>query len=256
MKKSLLLFLTLSFGFLALAQNTVVLCSSYNDNGVTAGIFEQWEIEPTGGYIYVVYNQEKQIKDPLQIQVDKLNESTGNYVAYFTGDMIIQVGKNWAMYDLGFTEIGKYAIKVMKEKKELATTKAEIFLIKDEGDVYNTSDSSAIDTYYYENSEIVFATSEDSKGMPVGENTEFALGNSDSITLRIFLTNDKKFGTDKLYIDVYDDEDNLVDAYTIKIDPDWDQVRFDEWFTKRGEYIIDIFNGDDIYISSGEVTIK
>ncbi|MBK6731428.1 MAG: hypothetical protein IPG60_10880 [Bacteroidetes bacterium] len=253
MKKTLLLFLTLSFGLLVLAQNSVVLCTSYNDDGITAGIFEQWEIEPTGGYIYLVYNQEKIIKDQLQVQMDKLDETTGNYVAYFTGDMSMQEGKNWAMYDLGFSETGKYIIKVMKGKKELANTNTEIFLQKADKNISNTG---AIDTYYYENSVIKFGTSETDEGLPVGENTEFSLGSNDSITLRIFLTNDKVFATDKFYVDVYDDEDDLVDAFTIKIDPEWDQVRFNQWFTKRGEYIIDIFNADDIFINSGEVTIK
>lgn len=255
MRKSILLLLILTIGSLAIAQNSVVLCTSYTEEGIADGIYDQWNIKPGGGYIYIMYKQEKTIKDALTLQIDSLNTATGNYSNYATAEMAQPEGKNWVIYDMLFTQPGKYSIKVLNGKKELAVTNAEVFLVDDSSNSVDTSDG-GIDTYYYENSEIVFATDVTENLEPIGQSTEFSMGNDTTVQVVVIITNDKRFATDMFYVDIYDSDENLYETFTINIDPEWDIVKFNQKFNKKGGFFVDIYNGNDIFINTGIVTIK
>jgi len=255
MRKSILLLLILTIGSLAIAQNSVVLCTSYTEEGIAEGIYDQWNIKPGGGYIYIMYKQEKTIKDALTLKIDSLNTATGNYSNYATAEMAQPEGKNWVIYDMLFTQPGKYSIKVLNGKKELAVTNAEVFLVDDSSNSVDTSDG-GIDTYYYENSEIVFATDVTENLEPIGQSTEFSMGNDTTVRVVVIITNDKRFATDMFYVDIYDSDENLYETFTINIDPEWDIVKFNQKFNKKGSFYVDIYNGNDIFINTGIVTIN
>lgn len=111
------------------------------------------------------------------------------------------------------------------------------------------------DTYYYEYSEILFALTVDQNGNLDGENTTFKLGSSGKIDLTVFVSNDGEFATNGLYIEVYDEEESLVEDYGIDIQPEWDWVKFVHTFNKPGTYYFDIYNDEDTFVNSAQVTI-
>jgi hypothetical protein len=119
----------------------------------------------------------------------------------------------------------------------------------------NQSEGDPYDTYYYEYSEILFGTSVDNNGNIEGESTTFSLGSSGKVDLAVFVSNDGEFATNTLYIEIYDDEEEPFDDYSIEIQPEWDWVKFVHTFNKPGTYYFDIYNEEDTFVNSASVTI-
>ncbi|MBK6731427.1 MAG: hypothetical protein IPG60_10875 [Bacteroidetes bacterium] len=253
MKKTLLMFFTLSIGLLSFAQNSVVLCEAYNEEGKTTGVGDIWYIQPDGAKINIVYKQEELITEPIQLQINKLNESTEAFSTYTLVDMVTQEGKNWAVNEYQLIEAGKYQIIVMLGKKELAINYFEIsILLNSEEKSYYEIDMDN----YYRFATTSIGTSISSEGKLEGKSNEFILGDNDKLELVILVTNESKFATDKLIIELRGYEDNPIDEFMANVDPNWDEVNFPITFSNKGFFYIDIFTEDYTFINYTSITIK
>lgn len=254
MKKIHILLLSIILSMSAFSQN-ITSCTSYNEYGVPSGIYSEWDIKPTGGYIYLVYNQDKYITDgnwTLQVSIDRNN--SGSYTEINNVAITPVSSQTWFMYDYFFAEAGKYKISAIKNGNIVASTYFQVFVNET---MDNTSDGE-IDTYYYEGTSIITCESLDANNEPVGESTTFSLGSLGSKEIRIYLDSDVPIKTTKLYIDIYtyvDDKETLEDTYSVDVQEDWDWVSVKQVFTKPGEYIIDIYTANDIYVNTGYLTI-
>ena len=115
-----------------------------------------------------------------------------------------------------------------------------------------------IDTYYYEPSIIVAANSVDSKGVMVGEGTEFYLEDG-LVEIVIMLQQETPLLLTELVYDIYSGEelDVFDNSERIEInDLQWNYVQFSIEIRGEGNYVIDLYNQDDIYINSLEFTVK
>ncbi|MEZ5055086.1 MAG: hypothetical protein R2807_10065 [Chitinophagales bacterium] len=263
---SLLIIALITMSINAIAQNgKVELCEKYDKlTGATSGIYQKWDInKKDGGYIYIVYNQDRTIKEKLMLYVDKLNDK-GEYVAYDTQNFENDVnnGKKWAMYDYKFTEEGYYKIMVMgKSDNPLATVTTNIAYIKEDKTTSSSDDyeddEDAKDTYYYENSIIKFGT-DVKDGDIVGETETFKLKNGkvDIVTL---LTQDDALKSKSLTVSIYGGTD-----YTDKIDEikfslsdlSWNWVKLPFTIKTKGKFVVDIYNEHDTFINSGYFTVE
>lgn len=274
-KLAIILLAILATTFNVLAQSSssnkkVVLCEDYDKNsGEPTGINRNWDIRADGSYVYVIYSQDKSIKEDLMLYLDKKN-SSGSYEAfgtyYFNNDFK-ENPKKWAMYDLKFTESGDYKISVMgKSQTPLATTYTNIDYMKGEednvanlkksGKTTNNSDEE-VDTYYYENSEIVFGESIND-GVLTGEATTFKLnGKSKEITAKVYQDDDLKLK--QVIVSVYTGTDykEKVSEYTYDVDdPTWNWVSVPIKFYKKGKYVVDMYTQDDVFINSAYFEVK
>lgn len=189
----------------------------------------------------------------MYLQMDKKSDYSEEYINQKTITLTPESGKNWLMYDYFFSEAGKYKITIMMDGKVAATTTTEIFVVDSDDYDYTDADSS-INTFYYEDSEVSFCTSI-SEGNMIGESESFQLGSGGSVDVVIYITNDyRPFKTDLFYIDVYLGDEE-VDSFNIQVEEDWDYAHVKQTFTKPGTYMIDVYNADDIFINTGEVTI-
>ena len=238
-------------------SQTVVLCDTYDTNGKATGIYSSWDIDPGGGNVYIVYNQYSLIDNGtwyLYIDYDWHND--GEFGAYESIQLTPDVSKTWLAYDYKFTEGGNYKVMIMHNGVEAASTDVKINVTGTPA-TSTTSASDVIDTYYYEDSEIVFCSSVDDVGNPVGVSGTFSLGSAGSVTVVVYLDGKgKPFKTTHIFADIYEgDEDDPYDSFGFDVQADWDYVKFNNVFTKPGEYTIDLYNNDDIYINTGTVTI-
>lgn len=237
------------------AQNTLVLCEKYSETGVATGIYSNWTITPTAGYVYLLYNQSRNLSSGLwYLYIDKDWDNTGVFSPYETISLTPDVSKNWTAYDYNFKEAGDYKAYIMFNGEQMASTSFNIAM--DAG--VSGSNSDAITTYYYENSNVLFCESVNSSGDPTGVKSIFTRTGG-SVTTTVYMTNSEKaFKTDLIYADVYKTgTEDMYDSYNFTIEPDWDWIKFNYTFTEPGEYVIDLYTSDDIFInSSPTVTIK
>lgn len=269
MKKIILfLFVTISAITLNAKSNsskTADLCADYDKTtGVPTGIGKYWDVidDGLGSNVYLIYTQDKPIKDELNLFMDRKN-ANGAYVAYgtyyFNNDIRKDI-KKWAMYDVNFTEEGDYRLTVTgKNAEALAVTYADIKFKKDKNDKTSksTDDSEKTDTYYYEDSKIMFGESI-KDGVLSGEASTFNLkGESKEIFAKIEQESALKFT--RIYVDIYtgvDYKEKVSSLDYIVDDPIWNWVSAPVKFYKKGKYVVDIYNQDDIFVNSGYFEVK
>lgn len=240
----------------------VVLCSDYTSNGTPSGIYTEWDINPSGGFIYILYNQPSYIstRDTWHLYIDKDWDDNGKYSAYETIPLTPNEGKKWIVYDYKFTEKGKYIVSIQKNGIEQAQSFCRISFKSNNTDGNSSNDDDdSIDTYYYEYSEIKLCTNLDSDNKPLDESTEFQINReTGNVKVKIFLSNDAPLKTDKLNVSIYKgaDSKSAYKEYTVDIQPEWDYVSFNNTFTEPGTYFIDIYTKNGIYINtSSEIII-
>ncbi|MBK8951457.1 MAG: hypothetical protein IPM85_03035 [Chitinophagaceae bacterium] len=156
--------------------------------------------------------------------------------------------------DVFFSGKGKYKCTVRLNGQVKATTTITVDVKKDMDNV-EMDDDDASDTYYYEDSEILFCKSVDKQGNTTGEASTFALGTTKQITLTVYTENDgNPFKTKEVYATIYKNN-KVVKEYDLDITPEWTYFSFKHTFTEPGEYVVDLYNGKDVFINSATLTI-
>lgn len=271
MKNLLLLLLTITtVSFKVDAQTAsikkVELCADYDRvTGVPTGVGKYWDIanDGKGSNVYLIYTQDKIIREDLTLYIDKKNAS-GSYIAYSTHyfeNDISSNAKKWAMYDINFKEEGDYRITVIgKNELSLAVTYADIKYMKVDANKANQQKlvkNEAPDTYYYENSSVYFGE-RIKDGVLSGSDTVFKLyGSSKEIFAKVEQTDDLKLT--KVYVDIYTGEDFKEKVSSIDYDIDditWNWISVPIKFYKKGKYVVDFYTQDDVFINSGYFTVK
>jgi hypothetical protein len=120
--------------------------------------------------------------------------------------------------------------------------------------VLSAQDDDMYDTYYYEYSEVLFGTAVDGEGNVEGESRTFDIGD-DGAEFVVVIYNDAPFKTKEFLVEVYDEDNEVVETFTLDVNPDWDWLKFSMNLKEPGKYFIDIYNEVDTYVNSGEVTI-
>lgn len=117
-----------------------------------------------------------------------------------------------------------------------------------------------VDTYYYSNSKIIFCE-EVTDNAPVNASTSFIItSGGGSVTVQV--DNGKAMKTTELIVDVYkkpsggSDYTEFVETKRYDIKETWDRPYFDYMFSTPGEYKLSVYNGDEVWINSGTVSIK
>jgi hypothetical protein len=257
---SIFLIVALSMNAQTSVGGKVVLCDSYDDYGTPTGIHSDWSIAPEGGYVYILYTQDRYIGQELSLYIDKKNKS-GNYVAFDTRYFKYDADnkKRFAVYDYEFKEEGDYKISVViNGTNTLATTYSNVaFTVPKENIENKKKAGNVVDTYYFEDSKITFGTAIDDKAVVSGEAGSFSLmnGKRDIVAK---LQQDKDLNVTQVVVEVYGGVDYKEKVYTQTYNipsKTWNWIKVPLSFTKPGKYVVDMYNEDDVFINSGYVEI-
>ncbi len=265
MKKFFSLFLVVALMGVAsqvMAQG-VYACEDYDKTtGKPIGEGSVWNIEPSGGFVYLLYNNNgRRINDEMIFFfIDK--KKGGSYEEYDTKTATPE-GK-YALLDYKFTEAGDYKVTIYNaDVEELAST---TLTIKFKGSTSSTTNTSSgggsgnTDTYYYSNSKVVFCE-EVKDNKPVNEATSFTIP-KDGGYLTVQVDNGKALKTTQLIVDIYkkpkggSDYTEFVETKRYDIKETWDRPYFSYTFYTKGEYKLAIYNADETWINTGYVTIN
>lgn len=253
--KKIVFILTFLFSAIATFAQKVELCIEYNKTtGIPYSTNTNWNIKPDGSYIYILYTQERPITKELAVYIDKKNKN-GEYIAFDTKFISTEEinRQKWAVLQQIFKQAGDYKITILEGGTELASTYTKIDYQKG---FEPNDDNSEIDTYYYENSEVSIAEDVDETTFNVKNKLESEyLYNTKNKGLYIVVENDKNFKTTKFYVDI---ELNGEFLKTVEMDvqENWDIAWIKNIFDKKGKYIIDVYNGNDIFVNTTTFEVK
>jgi hypothetical protein len=111
------------------------------------------------------------------------------------------------------------------------------------------------DTYYYEYSEIIFADEVSLEGEPVNPKSTFQLPSTGPVKITVALFNDEPLLTKEIVVEIYSDDNELFDSFSIETKEEWNWCKFSIDITAPGRYSIDLYNELDVYINTGYVDV-
>ncbi len=254
-----IIFLLSSFQLSAGAQS-LVLCEKYDDYGSPTGVYSKWDIDKSGGSIYILYREPAALSSNSSwyLYIDKDWNNSDVYTTYGTLKIYPQEGKSWVAYDYRFTEGGKFKVSIQKDGQSQASTYFEISIAEAPSPVTATDKPAGDvpDTYYYENSKVFLCSSLDENKQPVDVKTVFSINGGRSISLTVYITNNGiPFKTNQLFAVIYDDAEGKheYDSFKFDVEPQWDFFHFPQEFILPGSYLIDIYNENETYINSSSL---
>lgn len=257
-QKFLLIILLVITASITKAQS-LVMCESYDEQGIGTGLYTSWDIPADGGFVYLLYKQNGTMNPSAlwYLYIDYDWYSNGQLSAYETLTLTPERGKNWIVYDYKFKDPGSYRAYIMQDGVEMASVS---FTIQYQEGVTPTSTTDNTikvkDTYYYEDSEVTFCSSVGTDGNAVNPSSSLVLTGSSIETTVLVDNNYKAFETSKVFVDVYKDAAaDPYDSFTIDIQPDWDYMHFKMTFAAPGTYYVDLYTADDIFINTGTIEV-
>lgn len=278
MKNLFSLFLLLALaGVLNFAKAQVVYaCEDYNSTtGEAIKTGTTWTIKSGGGNIYLLYKHGSTRNLPTQVVYYIDRKAGGSYSEEIATEYINTNGKTFTVLDYKFTKAGDYKIGVHNLDGSLL---AETYITVNIGTgssstttttttkpsttttTTTTPSTKGIDTYYYEDSEVIFCESVENNN-PVNIGTSFTIPSTGGY-LQVQVDNGKAMKTTKLVVDIYKkpkgstEYSEFVETQEYPIEVTWDRPYFKYTFYSAGDYVFDVYSAEDVYINSGYITIN
>ncbi|HEY8399945.1 MAG TPA: hypothetical protein VIK89_01715 [Cytophagaceae bacterium] len=260
MKKLLLSFILLIALSVVTNAQRIYFCANYTEAGEPISPGSLWNIEPSGGFVYVLFQSGGPvINSNLNFHISKL--SGNDYVAFDVKSVTPTAGSNWALLDYKFMSEGDYRFIVKDvDNNELAKEYVSIKLKSSTTSSTTTTDNTnSSSTMYYTYSSVKAGTAVDNiTGYITNEGSNFKL-NKDGSTLCFKVSNaPKTLGTTKLIVDVYKMSSagkyEFFETLNYNIaDLDWTYFKYT--IANPGSYKLKVYNGQSVWINDCLITV-
>ena len=232
-------FLCFYFLTYSLSAQELFLTAKYDQNGVADPNFtsDEWKIDAIeGSFLYVLFKQEKEIKDPkLYLFIDKKINKEGKEVfeEYDNKKIYINKKRNWAVLQYTFLQAGVYKISIADADKKIIISKEITISYK---------------------SKIFFSDDLSEQKYPISHKKIFKLEKAKQ-GIYIFIKDENPFNSQSLKVVIEkQNQDGIYQKYTEEtffIDKELRFSFFEQSFELKGTYRISVFKEDDIVLAVG-----
>ncbi len=238
------------------AENKLLLCSSYSENGEYSGVYPSWNIAQNGSYMHIFYESDTPINDTLSVLIYKtFDRRDTNYYEFDRYYLLPGSSKRWAANKYTFTQPGNYRFFVFDTKKDLLLQSYNTILEFDKS-VYDTYYT---DSWYYLNAHLTFCDSV-VKGQIFGRNNTFDYNpNGNKVVLYIEQANQLALKSDHLFAKIYKiegDKRTWIKSNPYYTEFSWYWTFIPIYLNGRGKYLAELYNEQDVYINSATLEIK
>lgn len=249
-----LILLMLVFASYSNAQ-TLYVSESATEENEPINAKNEWEIEPWGKILHVILDSEnhKIEGSVVYLFIDKL--SGNSYEPFDSKSINIQQNVRRINYEYNFNETGKYKLYYVDiSQKVLATV---VVTMKEKVKEYTKTVKRS---NYYDNVEILFCQKVLVGGIPIGVTKRTSLRENNG-QIYVKFVNFSPLKTEIILVDFWRKEhrsfeyDEYVESKKYRIDPQWKDAFFKYKFRKAGEYKIDIYNQEEVLISTGYINV-
>lgn len=248
-----ILFLLISTS--SIFSQEVFFCESYMEDGTPVGTTNQLNIKPWGTAVYILLdNNQKPFNEPLlNIFIDKKNGD--KYSPFESRTLEVNTKSTWAVTNFEFKEAGTYQVYFLNAaQKKIAVNMLKVNF--SEGVLTGTNPKGNISEG---SAEFLFCEMViDEKPINIFDNLSISRTGGRAI---IFLNNSSPFETDALTMQVWKrtsvdaDYGELVAKKRYQLLPEWNETFIKYRFQQPGEYKFDIYNKNDILISTNTIVI-
>lgn len=255
MKYFFLLIITL-FLFTSVGQaQTIYVSDTVTEDNEPINANNKWEIDPWGKTLHVVLDNEdtKLEGNVVYLFIDKLNGKS--YEPFDSKSINIQQNVRRINYEYNFSETGIYKLYYVNISQKILAYIVVTITAKT-----NKRTKTVKRSNYYDNVELLFCQKVLVGGTPIGVTKRTSLRENNG-EIYVKFVNFSPLKTDVILVDFWRKEhrsfeyDEYVESKKYRIDPDWKDTYFKYKFKKAGEYKIDIYNQEEVLISTGYINV-
>ncbi|MEN8192308.1 MAG: hypothetical protein ABFS12_05795 [Bacteroidota bacterium] len=235
---------------------SIYVAESVTENNEAIGAKNNWDIDPWGRSLYIVYDNGSPIKKGiLYLFIDKFVE--GSFQPHDSKVIEIEESTQRINYDYKFKDIGKFKIYFVNEDQE---TLSSMLLTLKTGTGNTNNENAAESENYYDNVKLIFCEKVLVGGTPLGIVKNVSLSKTDG-WLYLKISHYAPLNSNIIKVDFWSKEntsfdfDQYVESKKYQIDPTWPDTFFKYQFTKPGRYKIVIYNEFDAIMKTGYITV-
>jgi len=246
----------LMFAFaVTLAAQSIYFCTGHTSDGDPINPVNTFKIKPSGGYLYILFNNDgKKIETGLiYLFIDK--KMNGNFEPFDSKVLRLDSATTWTAYNYKFSEPGKYLIYFLDSKQNKIAQDTLHVELESEFKRYRQD----VTSDYYYNCEMVFCEIV-LGGKPIRITNHAYLKKNNGL-IYVYLNNGTPFNTPALIVDVWkkgndtEDYDEFIETKYFKIDPEWSDTYFKYIFKEPGEYKFSVYNKHEALIISNYIQV-
>lgn len=261
MNKFLKILIILGFFSTIVLSQQIYFCQSYSEDGEPIGTSNKWQINPKGGYVYILYeNKKKNLGNgTYYLVIDK--ETDGEFEAFDSKSIKLNEEKDWLVYNYVFKEAGTYKIYFLTPgKKRLAEKTVEISLQEEFLSENVIPERNVKQSSYYEDIKMYFCEWVLNE-RPMNAKQATRLSQKDG-WIFLYINLNSPLNTKKLVVEVWRKKfsslthDEYIETKEFAITPEWTYSFFRYQFTEPGDYKFNIYTDKDILIGSRYIKVS
>ncbi len=244
----------LLFSNFLIAQQ-VYFCSEVRGDGTPIGHTNNWAVGEDGGVIVVVYDNGMQNipGGDVLIQIAQKTVTTGKMDVIERFQIPVSAPGNWATLEYHFPKAGDYRVTFLNSREvRLGSGKVTVEI--------DPSIKSADDRQgKYSKCKVQFCEKVDYSGHPIDQKNVFDFSGGER-RFTVHINNKAPLLTDTIFVDVFrytgnGTDANHIESLDIPVQPSWDHCSFEYSVFEPGEFMLDIFNKNDVWINSAQVKV-
>jgi len=233
---------------------TIFVAESVTESGEVVGAKNEWDIDPWGKSLFIVYDNVTPITDNIiYLFVDKFIE--GSFQPFDSKVIEIDKPTSRIKYDYKFTDVGKFRVYVVNANEETLSS-LMLTLNTKTGSASNASRSDN----YYDGIGLIFCETILVGSTPLGVIKKASISKNKG-WIYIKLSHYAQLNSNTIQVDFWTKESNsfdydkYVESKKYKIDPTWADTFFKYQFANPGRYKIVIYNDFEAIIKTGYITV-
>lgn len=255
----ILLFLVF-FSKITIAQQ-IYFCQSYSEKGEPIGASNKWQINPKGGYVYILYDNENGNleRGTYYLMVDKKTNEV--FEAFDSKSIKLNEEKDWLAYNYIFNEAGIYNVYFIGPgQKRLSEETVEIS-VQGESISDNVIPERNVKTSnYYDDIRMYFCEWVINE-RPMNPKQKTSLKQKDG-WIFLYLNLNAPINSDKLIVEVWRKKfaslshDEYIETKEFALTPQWTYSFLRYQFKEPGDYKFNIYTDKDVLIGSRYIKVS
>lgn len=239
------------------AANIFTVCADYDSTGNPKNMYQNWLTQRGGNFMYIFFKADHLLTKKYRVRIEKLyNRIDTTYLLFDRFTLKNDGKKNWVANKYTFLKSGNYRFLLFEDDSE---TPIETYYTAISYTDETYTDDGFVDTWYYKNTEFRFCDSVSNSKL-VGVKDVFKIQPVETkVTIYITHEQNKPLRTDRILAKVYNitnNEKKYVYTDVFFSEYNWQWTFLPLYLTDKGNYLVELYNEEDIFINSRKVEIQ
>ena len=230
--KQIIIFLLFCCSINTIDASTIfTVCADYDNTGNPINSYNIWSVKRAGNFMYIFLKSDQLLTKKYHVRIEKqYNRNDTSFLLFDRFDLKNDGTQNWIANKYTFLKSGIYKFLLFEDEIETPINTYYTTILYTE-DTY--VEDGFVDTWYYRNTDFGFCDSIQYDKLWL---------KTDRMLAKIYKIekNEKKF----LFTDVFFTQYN------------WKWTFLDLYLQKKGKYLIELYNEEDVFINSRNLELE